>query len=382
MKIFVINCGSSSIKSSFFCFKNGAISCLWNIHFDWKDKEKNPLLIIQDEKGEKKTVEFLSNRMEDILEDLKQRIQEADMIGHRIVHGGKIYKEAVIIDESVKKNIQKFSKLAPLHNQYDFEAIEFFEKHFPKLKQVAVFDTAFHHTMEEKAYVYPGPFEWIQQGIVRYGFHGTSFQYCFRKVSELLESENLKMVICHLGSGASLCAIENGKSVDTTMGFTPLEGLMMDTRSGTVDPGILLYLLQEHKMDIESLSKLLYSQSGLLGLSGISSDMRTIEEKAMQNDPRAKLSIDVYIHRLISQIGAMIATLKGIDALVFTAGIGENSMLVRQKVCTALQFLGAEIDSNLEVDKDMIISSNRSKFKILVIHTQEAEEIALQCTNL
>jgi acetate kinase len=316
MKILVMNRGSSSIKMSYYDFPK--LICETNIdstHLNTKT-----------------------------FKDLKP-----DAIGHRIVHGGKRFQSA-LINARLKAEIQKNAKFAPLHNKADLEAIRALEKIFPKIPQVAVFDTAFHHTLDEAAYTYPGPAYWSKLGIRRYGFHGISFQYCTRHVAEILGEMPKKMVICHLGSGASLCAVKEGKSIDTTMGFTPLEGLMMDTRSGTVDPGIILYLLS--RKTPKQLQQELYEKSGLLGVSGISSDMRDILKST---SPKAKLALEVYIHSLVKMIGSMIASLGGIDTLVFTGGIGENSQIIRGRVCDQLCFLNP---------------------KVIVVHTQEALEIA------
>ncbi len=297
-----------------------------------------------------------------------------DVIGHRIVHGGSHFHESVLIDAEVKKTIALCADLAPLHNTGAEKIIDL----CGDIPQVAVFDTAFHHTIPDAAAVYPGPYRWLESGIRRYGFHGISFQYCSKRAAELLHRDP-KMVICHLGSGASLCAIKHGKSIDTTMGFTPLEGLMMDTRCGSIDPGILLYLLKKNpRID---LSKELYRNSGLLGLSGISEDMRDILKSST---PRAALTLDVYIHRLVSCLGSMITSLRGIDTLVFTAGIGENAPLIRQRACEALAFLGLKIDShkNQTLTEDGLFSTQESAIQALLIHTHEEFEIARECWRL
>lgn len=350
MKILVINRGSSSIKSSLYDFSPSSQCLIWESETESTKLDLAPFKNI-----------------------------EIDCIGHRIVHGGKKYQRSARIDPTLKKEIKRLSALAPLHNKADLEAIQKLENIFPNIPQVAVFDTAFHHTMDEAATTYPGPYNWLKMGIRRYGFHGISFQYCTRRAKEILDAMPEKMVICHLGSGASLCAVKNGKSVDTTMGFTPLEGLMMDTRSGTVDPGILLHLLATRKRTVKQLSRELYEKSGLLGLSGVSSSMRDILNT---DTPRAKLALDVYVHRLSTMIGSMIATLGGVDTLVFTAGIGENAPLIRKRVCDQLSFLGIEIEATVNHGKDTLISSENSPVKVLVIHTQEALEIARECRNL
>jgi acetate kinase len=354
MKILVLNRGSSSIKWCLYAFSK------------FPDRYEEPLFEkISEESG----LENLPSLMLD---------HEIDCIGHRIVHGGDKYATSVFIDSDVKGDIRNLADLAPLHNLADLEGIEALEKLFPGKPQIAVFDTAFHHALPEAAKIYPGPYEWVEMGIRRYGFHGTSFQYCTRRAQEMLGQTPHRMVICHLGSGASLCAVKEGKSIDTTMGFTPLEGLMMDTRSGTIDPGILLYLSKHKK--VEDLSAELYEKSGLLGLSGISSDMRVILKKVQEGDLRAKMTLDVYVHRLLALIGSMIASLGGIDTLVFTAGIGENTPLIRQRVCDQLSFLGINLTKQgSQPREDAILSSASSKVNVLVIHTREAFEIAREC---
>ena len=364
--ILVLNSGSSSIKCclyDFAHFSGRLIEPVWQAKIEWKNVRENDAASL-----EKELRSLLGEKT-------------VDCIGHRIVHGGNKYTKSVKIDADVKKEIRSLSEIAPLHNLAELEAVEVLEKLFPKTPQIAVFDTAFHHTLPPSASIYPGPYEWTQMGIHRFGFHGTSFQYCSKRAAELLEEMPDKMVVCHLGSGASLCAIQNGKSIDTTMGFTPLDGLMMDTRSGAVDPGILLYLLEKRKRSVEELSIELYEKSGLLGLSGISSDMRDILEQASLGNARAQLAIDVYLHRLLSMIGSMVASLGGLDTLIFTAGIGENAPEIREHVCDRLSFLGVELQSQNQPNakKDRILSSAHSKVKVLLIHTQEAYEIAREC---
>jgi len=364
VKILTINCGSSTVKCSLYSFFHPPISLTppdWEATFDWKFNEQ---------KSADKVYEKLKTLSSD---------KGISCIGHRIVHGGLVYKESVIVNSQVKKEIRKLSPLAPLHNLMGLKGIEKLEKLFPGKEQIAVFDTAFHHTLSEAAFTYPGPYRWKKSGIRRYGFHGISFQYCSKRASELLSKDPKKTVICHLGAGASLCAVENGKSIDTTMGFTPLEGLMMNTRSGTVDPGILLHLLQKKNKSLKALSNELYEKSGLLGLSGVSSDIRVLLKKAKKGHVRAKLALDVYIHRLCSMIGSMIASLRGIDTLVFTGGIGENSSFVREQVCNRLSFLGIGLQTETNLKGDSLLSSPNSKVQVLLIHTQEAFQIAKEC---
>jgi acetate kinase len=286
----------------------------------------------------------------------------------------------------VKSAIAGVSAFAPLHNRAELEAIEEIEKLFSGIKQIAVFDTGFHKTLPLPAAVYPGPYEWYAAGIRRYGFHGINHKYCTRRAAQMLpvDSRPLKLVTCHLGNGCSLAAILDGKSVDTTMGFTPLEGLMMGTRSGSVDPGILTYLMREKHLDGKQLDEVLNKRSGLLGISGVSGDMREILSAIKSGNERAKLAFDIYVHRLRSGIGSMIASLGGIDALVFTAGVGENSAEVRAATCKNLHFAGVELDpiKNAQSSPDKDISTEGSRTRVLIIRAQEDWEIARDCWEI
>lgn len=396
MKIFVLNRGSSSIKCYLYDFKelpDHATSPLWEAHLQWKNNFEKPSLTIKNKQGkhyseeikEKTTKDALKHMMTLLIKEktaVLNSLDEIDAIGHRVVHGGKFFKESVRITAQVKEKIGLLSELAPLHNLPELEAIEILEQLFKNTPQIAVFDTAFHHTLPQAAQIYPGPYKWFEEGIQRYGFHGISFQYCLRRSAEILKKDplNLRMVICHLGSGASLCAIKDGKSIDTTMGFTPLEGLMMDTRSGSIDPGIILYLLEKKKKSVQALSDELYYASGLLGISGTSSDMRDIIDQ--KDDSRSAIAFEIYIHRLNALIGSMMAALKGIDVLVFTAGIGENASLVRERACDNFSFLNLHLDKKKNVktsSEDGELSTPDSKVRVLLVHTQEAFEIAREC---
>ncbi len=311
---------------------------------------------------------------------------EIDVVGHRVVHGGPNFEDPVTVNSEVKSAIAAVSAFAPLHNRAELEGMEIIEKMLPEVKQVAVFDTGFHKKMPLSAAVYPGPYEWFSGGIRRYGFHGINHKYCARRAAQLLrrDPKSLKLVSCHLGNGCSLAAIQNGRSVDTTMGFTPLEGLMMGTRSGSVDPGILTYLMRQNNLTGEQLDDLLNQHSGLLGISGISGDMREILAAIKAGHERAKLAFDIYVHRLRSGIGAMIAVLGGIDALIFTAGVGENSPDVRAATCANLAYAGIKLDSsrNAQSPADEHISASDASVRVLIIRAQEDWEIALDCWNL
>ncbi len=356
--ILVLNSGSSSIKCALFQFASSPqiwSAPIWEKEVEWQNTKSAASI-------EAQIKTLLVNR-------------SIDLIGHRVVHGGKSYVKTTRIDAKLKAHIRSLETLAPLHNKADLVGIDALERLYPQAPQFAVFDTAFHKTLPEAARVYPGPYQWYEEGIQRFGFHGISFQYCSRKAAEMLGVMPQKMVICHLGSGASLCALQNGVSIDTTMGFTPLEGVMMGTRSGTIDPGILLYLLQS--CTPQQIAETLYHKSGLLGISGISSDMRDVLRCAQKADARAQLAIDMYVHRLSCAIGAMSASLQGLDSLVFTGGIGENAEQIRNKVCQKLAFLGISLPQNPQNPGDCILS--RSQVQVLLIHTQEAFEIAKEC---
>jgi acetate kinase len=323
--------------------------------------------------------------------------KEIDLVGHRVVHGGQDYRKPTLITPQVKETIASLTAFAPLHNSASLEGITAVEQLLP-VPQVAVFDTAFHSQMPLTAAIYPGPYEWFEQGIRRYGFHGINHQYCARRTAQLLgkDLESLRLITCHLGNGCSLAAISNGHSIDTTMGLTPLEGLMMGTRSGSVDPSILIYLLRHDKgMNADRLEDLLNRASGLKGVSGISGDMRQLESEIAKGNSRAQLALDIYIHRLRSGIGAMIATLGScrqdqlrhappLHALVFTGGIGENQSDVRAAACEAFAFLGLELDpdKNAQSPPDCDIATANSTVRVLIVQAQEDWAIATECWKL
>jgi acetate kinase len=291
----------------------------------------------------------------------------------------------MLITDEVKATIERLIPLAPSHNPAHLEGIEAIEDLLKNIPQIAVFDTAFHTTIPPEAAFYPIPYEWIDKGIRRYGFHGTSHKYCAQKAAQLLDKslESLKLITCHIGNGASLTAIKEGISIDTTMGFTPLEGLMMGERSGSIDPAILIYLMRQYELTGEELNHLLNKESGLKGISGISADLRDILEGIRDDHERAKLAFEIYIHRFRACLGQMLASLGGLDVLVFTAGVGENSAIVREKVCEGFAFLGLKLDleKNAQSPFDQEISSPDSSIKVLIIHTEENWAIAEECWN-
>ncbi|MBV6626428.1 MAG: acetate kinase [Rivularia sp. (in: Bacteria)] len=403
MKILVLNAGSSSQKSCLYDldYDNNLPSLppppLWEGKVDWSHHQGVAEIEVETARGDKFTEEIATDSQSEVMSRLLDTICEGstkvinkladiDVVGHRVVHGGRKYRESTVINQSVKDAIAHLAKLAPAHNPANLAGIEAVENILGDIKQVAVFDTAFHSNIPDKAAIYPGPFEWTQQDIIRYGFHGIGHQYCSQRAADILGKDlmSLRLISCHLGNGCSLAAIKNARSVDTTMGFTPLEGLMMGSRSGSVDPGILIYLLQQDNYTVEQLDNILNKASGLKGISGISSDMRQIKAAISQGNYRAQLAFDIYVHRLRSNIGSMLGSLAGLDALIFTAGIGENSPEIRQAACEAFEFLGIKIDTDKNIHKpiDEDISTSDSAVKVLVIHTQENWQIARECYEL
>jgi acetate kinase len=401
MKILVLNAGSSSQKSCLYelneVLPDRPPQPLWEAQIDWNHRQGVTELKVETASGTEQEEEFASDSRQAaisrMLETLWQgktqvinSLKEIDIVGHRVVHGGQDYQQSTLISPDVKEAIARLSVFAPVHNPVNLEGIEALEKILPDVPQVAVFDTAFHAQLPPAAFVYPGPYEWLEDGIRRYGFHGISHQYCARRAAQILNRDltDLRLISCHLGNGCSLAAIRGGWSVDTTMGFTPLDGLMMGSRSGAIDPGIIIHLLRRSDLTSEKLDNILNRNSGLKGISGVSSDMRQIAEAITQGNERAQLALDIYIHRLRAGIGAMLATLGGLDALIFTAGVGENSAVVRAAACETLGFLGLKLDGEKNqhspVDED--IAAVDSATRVLIIHTQEDWEIARECWKL
>jgi acetate kinase len=344
MRILVINSGSSSLKCWYDDIRQDALDAapprpLWSKHIDWSEKTD------------------IDSALPAVLESLAGPIEA---VGHRIVHGGKLRASAVLTPE-VRAAIEEETAIAPAHNRMALKAIDILQQQFGgELPQIAVFDTAFHSTLPPEAYSFAGPYAWLEAGIRRYGFHGISHEYASRRAAQLLgrDPARLRLITCHLGSGASLAAVRGGKSIDTTMGFTPLDGLMMGSRSGSVDPGILVHLMRQDGCTADQLDDILYHQSGLLGISGVSADMREVLAASEHGDRRAQLAFDLYVHRLVREIGSMLAVLGGADALVFTGGVGENCAPVRERVIQQFGFL--------------------PDAQVLVIHAEEEWEIARQ----
>lgn len=310
-----------------------------------------------------------------------------DIVGHRIVHGGAALVDSVRVTADVRSTIERATEHAPEHNARALHALDDASRLLgARVPHVAVFDTAFHITLPPAAYTYAGPFEWLARGIRRFGFHGISHRYAAHRASHLLRRDvnALRVVTCHLGSGCSLAAVRNGRSVDTTMGFTPLDGVAMSRRSGAVDPGILIHLLRREGHSAESLDRMLNHDSGLAGLSGTSGDMREVLAAIDSGNERARLALDVYVHRIGQAIAAMAASMNGLDALVFTGGVGENAPGVRAAVCEGLAFLGIALDSatNARTVTDAVCSANDAKVAVLVVHAEENWAVAQECLKV
>ncbi len=379
-KILVCNAGSSSLKFSLFDAEDEVL--LVDGGIDWLRKPAQ-LVVRGANKPEihkELKLEKHADAVAQIVDELQagssaalQSPEDLRAVGHRVVHGGDRYTSAVRITSEVKRAIEELTELAPLHNPASLEGINAVEQVLPGIPQVAAFDTAFHATLSEAARTYALPRKWTREwGIRRYGFHGLSHSYCSTEAARKLGRRGLRLVIAHLGNGASVSAVHDGVCVDTSMGFTPLEGLVMATRSGTVDPGILIYLLRQKRLSVEELDNALNHESGLLGISGTSSDLRQLLSELPHN-PDARLAVDVYVRRIVQTIGATVAILGGIDALVFTAGVGERAAKIRKCVCEKLKYLGLELDSaaNENCHPDADIATPASAARILVIATRE-----------
>jgi len=401
MKILILNAGSSSQKSCLYDLEDNSELLdippepIWEAMVDWTHhagfaqiKVKSKQGIIKEEIAATSRSEIITHMLKTLWEGETAVIDSplaVDIIGHRVVHGGAEYRQSTLVNAEVKAAIARLSVFAPVHNPANLEGINAAEQVFGDARQVAVFDTAFHAHLAPAAYTYAIPAKYTEQGIRRYGFHGISHQYCRDRAANILNRkvEDLRLVTCHLGNGCSLAAIKHGVSIDTTMGFTPLEGLVMGSRSGSIDAGILIHLLRSPDMDVEKLDRLLNRESGLLGISGISGDLRPILTAIAEGNPQAQLAFDVYVHSLRSHIGAMLASLGGLDAIVFTAGVGENAPAVRAAACAGFEFLGLKLDleKNNQRLMDCDIAAPDSSVRVLVIHTQEDWEIARECWN-
>lgn len=402
MKILVLNCGSSSIKYQILDMSAGtdkdsahllAKGLVERIGIqngvithkpEGGEKYKREADIHDHTKGIDLILEALLSKDHGVIEN----VEEIKAVGHRVAHGGSYFSDSVLVDEEVVRKIEECIELAPLHNPANLKGIYAMNKLLPGISQVAVFDTSFHHTIEPKAYIYGLPYEYFEKYKVRrYGFHGTSHKYVAKKACKLLgyDWQDKKVISCHLGNGASVAAIDSGKSIDTSMGFTPVEGLLMGTRSGDLDLGALLFIAEKENLDIKDTNNLINKKSGLLGVSGISNDMRDIEAAAENGNERAQIAFDLFNYRVKKYIGSYAAAMGGVDVILFTGGIGENGDLMRKEVCKDLGFLGVDFDFEKNVGvrgKDLELTKPGSKTKVVVVTTNEELVIATDTYNI
>ena len=395
MNVLVINCGSSSLKFQLInsdteevlakglCERIGIDGSLTYQPAGGEKEKTTPAMPTHTE-----AIQFVIDALTNPNTGVVKSLEEIGAVGHRVVHGGEKFASSVVITEEVKKAIEECNDLAPLHNPANLIGINACETLMPGTPMVAVFDTAFHQTMPEKAYMYGLPYAYYDKYKVRrYGFHGTSHSFVSKRVAEITgaDYEAVKTIVCHLGNGASVCAVLNGKSVDTSMGLTPLEGLVMGTRSGDIDPAILEFIAKKEDLDIAGLMKMLNKESGVYGLSdGVSSDFRDLDNAAAKGNKCAQIALDVFAYRVAKYVGAYTAAMNGVDNIVFTAGIGENSGDVRAAVCGYLNYLGIEIDkeANAKRGEEIQISTPDSKVKVFVVPTNEELAIARETVAL
>lgn len=389
MNILVLNCGSSSVKYKLIEIKANKVLAEGGIEkiglpdafikFKYEGKKIQQDLDISDHVGAIKSIlDNLTSRQYGCIKDFN----EIDAVGHRVVHGGEKFNKSVLIDAEVIEKVKECYSIAPLHNPVNMAGIDAINEVLPNVPQVAVFDTAFHQTMPPKAYMYALPYKYyIIDHVRRYGFHGTSHRYVTQRVCEFLgvEPQGKKIITCHIGNGGSITAVKDGKSIDTTMGLTPTEGLMMGTRCGDVDPGALLFLMEKHNLNYRGMLDVVNKLSGVSGVTGISPDMREINAAADEGDERAKLALDMYENRVTKYVGAFTAEMNGVDIIVFTGGVGEHQASIRANVCRSLGFMGVEVDdeiNNANNGEEQIISSAKSTVKVVVIPTDEEYMIA------
>ncbi|GFN36374.1 acetate/propionate family kinase [Tepidimicrobium xylanilyticum] len=395
MNILVINCGSSSLKYQLLDMKKEQVLAkglverigIEGSRIKHTTTGKDQVTIEEPMKDHKKALEMVLNALVNLEYGAIKSMDEIEAVGHRVVHGGEKFANSVIIDDEVMKAIRECIELAPLHNPPNIMGIEACKELMPNTPMVAVFDTAFHQTIPKANYMYPLPYELYEKyGIRKYGFHGTSHKYVSQRAAELLGRpiEELNIVTCHLGNGASVCAVQGGKSVETSMGFTPLEGLAMGTRSGDVDPAVILFIMEKEGLSFDEVNELLNKKSGVLGLSGISSDFRDLEEEAAKGNERALLALQLFCNRVKKYIGAYVALMCRIDALVFTAGIGENSPAVREHICNGLECINIKLDNELNQvrGKEARLNSDLTSTAIFVIPTNEELMIARETKEL
>lgn len=396
MKILVLNCGSSSIKYKLFDMTSGDVMAQGGIEkiglpgafLKLTGKDGKKVVLEKDIPGHQEGIEFILSVLTDATYGCIKEYKEIDAVGHRVVHGGEKFASSVLITKEVINKVIECSDLAPLHNPANLKGIDAMEALIPGIPQVAVFDTAFHQTMPDYAYMYGLPYElYTKYGVRRYGFHGTSHRYVSRRACEILgvPYEEQRIITAHIGNGGSIAAVDHGKCVDTTMGLTPTEGLLMGTRCGDIDAGALPFIIDKEHLDANGLSNLINKQSGVLGLSGVSSDMREIEAAVEAGNPRAIMALNVYNYRIKKYIGAYAAAMGGCDILVWTGGVGENQWATRRVVCENMEYMGMKIDVEKNDGmrgEEMVISAPDSKVTIIVVPTDEEFMIASDTMNI
>ncbi|MDE6418355.1 MAG: acetate kinase [Duncaniella sp.] len=390
MKILVLNCGSSSVKYKLIDTATETVMAEGGVEkiglpdgfLKYKKADGSKAILALGLIDHLAAVKAILNLLTDPAEGCIKSFDEIDAVGHRVVHGGEKFAESVLITDEVKDMIKQCYDLAPLHNPANMTGIEAITALMPEVPQVAVFDTAFHQTMPAKSYMYALPYKYYKEdGVRRYGFHGTSHRYVSQRAAEFLgvDIKSKKIITCHVGNGGSITAVDGGKSVDTSMGLTPVEGLMMGTRVGDVDPGALTYLMLKHNLSAADIQRIINKESGMLGVSEVSSDMREVEAAIKAGNERAAMAQDMYEQRILKYIGAYAAEMGGVDIIVFTGGVGENQTSLRRNVCKPLAFMGVEIDETVNADlrgKEAVISTPASKVTVVVIPTDEEMMIA------
>ncbi len=394
MKILVINCGSSSLKYQLFDMDNEEVlvkGLVERIGIDGsklkQEKGDDEYIIEEDMKDHTEAVKHVFDAITDKENGVIADLSEIDAVGHRFVHGGEKITKSVVIDDEVKEAVREYSKFAPLHNPANMMGLEACEKLLPNVKNVAVFDTAFHQSMPEENFLYGIDYKYYEdQAVRKYGFHGTSHDFITQKTAEVLEKDqkDLNMISCHLGNGSSICAVKNGKSFDTTMGLTPLEGLVMGTRSGDLDPTVITFLMNEYGYDTKKMDNVLNKESGVLGVSGVSSDFRDLEDAAKDGNERADIALKMFANRAKRYIAGYMAEVGNVEAIVFTGGIGENSITMREDIMNGFEQFGIKIDpeNNNVRGGCHLVSTDDSKVKVFVIATNEELMIARDTKKL
>ncbi len=396
MNVLVLNCGSSSVKYKLFQMPEGRVLAqggveklgLTDSFLKFKLPSGEKVVLEKDMPEHTIAIDFILQTITGSEYGCIKSLSEIDAVGHRLVHGGDKFNKSVLIDQEVVAKVTECIALAPLHNPSTLKGVAAVTELMPNVPQVGVFDTAFHQTMPDYAYMYAVPYEYYKKyGVRRYGFHGTSHRFVSKRACEFLglDYNKTRIITAHIGNGASMAAIKNGECIDTTMGLTPTDGLMMGTRSGEVDPGALVFIAEKEGMNIAQLSDMVNKKSGVLGISGISSDMREIEDAIARDDERAKLALKMYDYRIKKYVGAYAAALGGVDVLVFTGWVGENQTTTREIVCAGMEYMGIEIDNELNAKirgEETLLSTPNSKVKVVVIPTDEELMIALDTVAL